>query len=180
MSEPATSAAHHAPLAADERMGEAYEHAFAVMPVPALLVNNVRVVAANEAAQRLLPAVSGSLAVLRDLLVTSARLGARNATIEAGAERYRITSTNVSATSSLRLCLLVSALPSEPPKLYDRWGLSLPESRVADKLVRGLKNREIASDLGLAIETVRKHVAHIFRKSGARTRAEFVALALRP
>jgi two-component system nitrate/nitrite response regulator NarL len=51
------------------------------------------------------------------------------------------------------------------------------EREVLVKLVQGLSNKEIGRDLGLAEVTVKLHLRTIFRKVGARSRAEAAVLA---
>lgn len=65
------------------------------------------------------------------------------------------------------------ATPSSPH------GLSAREVEVLHLLSQGLSNREIAAALVLSVRTVVHHVEHIYRKIGARNRAEAVAYALR-
>lgn len=45
-------------------------------------------------------------------------------------------------------------------------------------LVKGLTNAEIGCELGISVETVRKHVSSALEKTGARTRAGLVGRAL--
>ena len=45
--------------------------------------------------------------------------------------------------------------------------------------MHGLSNPDIALQLGISPETVKKHLNAIFAKLGAATRAEAVAIALR-
>lgn len=55
--------------------------------------------------------------------------------------------------------------------------LTRREREVLVKLVRGLSNKEIGRELGLAEATVKLHLRTIFRKIGARSRAEAAVLA---
>ena len=57
-----------------------------------------------------------------------------------------------------------------PPGLTDR------ESEVLFLVSRGISNKEIAQRLGLSDGTVKQHVHHIFRKTGARRRSDIVVL----
>ena len=59
------------------------------------------------------------------------------------------------------------------------WGHALTEREVEviRALARGLSNKEIGRELGLAEVTVKLHMSSIFRKTGARTRAEAAVLA---
>lgn len=56
-------------------------------------------------------------------------------------------------------------------------GLSARESEVLELVARGRDNHEIARALHLSVKTVQNHVSSLLTKTGARTRAELVALA---
>lgn len=56
-------------------------------------------------------------------------------------------------------------------------GLSARESEVLDLVARGRDNHEIARTLFLSVKTVQNHVSAMLAKTGARSRAELVALA---
>ena len=53
------------------------------------------------------------------------------------------------------------------------------ESEILNLLAAGLGNKEIAWQLGISDHTVKYHVASIFNKLGASTRAEAVAIGIR-
>jgi LuxR family transcriptional regulator, maltose regulon positive regulatory protein len=57
--------------------------------------------------------------------------------------------------------------------------LSPTEERVARLVVAGRSNPEVAEELGLSRKTVEWHLSRVYRKLGARSRAELAAL-LRP
>jgi DNA-binding NarL/FixJ family response regulator len=71
--------------------------------------------------------------------------------------------------------------PHDAPELLwplrDR-GLTARESEALALLVQGLRNREIASAMFVSVDTVKTHLANVFRKLEVRNRAEAVALAL--
>jgi DNA-binding NarL/FixJ family response regulator len=56
--------------------------------------------------------------------------------------------------------------------------LSERERRIALTVARGLRNREIAQELGISENTVKRHLQSIFTKTGARDRLDLTALAL--
>lgn len=78
---------------------------------------------------------------------------------------------------------VVFLVPTGKPVAIDsaalsrRFTLTPAQMKVMEHLCHGLTNREIARELGLSIETVRKHVATIFDKTGVNTRSAVVALA---
>ncbi|MBL8967438.1 MAG: helix-turn-helix transcriptional regulator [Spirochaetaceae bacterium] len=63
---------------------------------------------------------------------------------------------------------------SVPPDRQDlKWAtLSAREGQVADLLLKGLSNKELASRLDLSESTVKKHVNSLFQKLGVSSRAE--------
>jgi DNA-binding CsgD family transcriptional regulator len=61
----------------------------------------------------------------------------------------------------------------------ERCGLTVRELSVLRPLAAGAGNDEIAEGLGIDIRTVKFHVSNIYRKLGARHRAEAVAIAYR-
>jgi DNA-binding CsgD family transcriptional regulator len=56
-------------------------------------------------------------------------------------------------------------------------GLTVREIEILTLLARGLSNREIADRLTLSHRTIERHLENIYRKTGARNRAEATALA---
>ena len=57
-------------------------------------------------------------------------------------------------------------------------GLSPREREVLSLLARGLSSREISAQLVLTVRTVERHISNIYRKIGARNRAQATAFAL--
>jgi LuxR family maltose regulon positive regulatory protein len=55
--------------------------------------------------------------------------------------------------------------------------LSERELEVLRLLASGMSNRQIADDLVVALDTVKKHVSHIFSKLGASSRTQAAARA---
>jgi len=56
--------------------------------------------------------------------------------------------------------------------------LSEREKQIAYLVARGLKNKDIASDLNISENTVKRHMQSIFAKTGANDRLELAVLAL--
>lgn len=52
--------------------------------------------------------------------------------------------------------------------------LSQRESEIAEKLLQGKLNKEIAHELQISIHTVKKHVKNIYKKAGIRNRINFI------
>lgn len=73
-----------------------------------------------------------------------------------------------------RICFLVKM----PEATAAYASLSERELEVLKLLVEGLTNGEIAHELGISIETVRKHVSHALQKTETTTRAGLVGRAL--
>ncbi len=73
-------------------------------------------------------------------------------------------------------------MPLDPPTHLaaapPAWDLGPRESEVLGLLISGQRNREIAANLGISENTVKFHVAKIFRKLGVGSRAEATAFVL--
>lgn len=66
--------------------------------------------------------------------------------------------------------------PTAQPSAMHR--LSEREKQIAYLVSRGMKNREIANELTISENTVKRHLQSIFNKTGARDRLELAVLAL--
>ena len=71
---------------------------------------------------------------------------------------------------------------SEPAidRAWSSFGLTPRETEVLKLLVRGMADKAIAHELGIAAITARLHLHNAFRKLGARNRVDAVRIALRP
>ncbi len=58
-------------------------------------------------------------------------------------------------------------------------GLTHREVQVLQQLAVGLRNKEIAATLGVAVPTIERHLSNLYAKIGARGRADATAYALR-
>ena len=58
-------------------------------------------------------------------------------------------------------------------------GLTAREVQILRQVAAGSTNKEIASEFGLAVSTVERHLANLYSKIGARGRADAIAFALR-
>lgn len=58
---------------------------------------------------------------------------------------------------------------------FDGHGLTARERTVADLLAAGLRNKEIADRLGIALPTVKDHVHRVLAKTGFSSRAALAA-----
>lgn len=70
-----------------------------------------------------------------------------------------------------------SSLLPPPSTLFD--DLTKAERRVAELLVEGLTNKEIANLLELSLATVKNHVASIFRRTGIHSRTRLIVAVSR-
>jgi DNA-binding CsgD family transcriptional regulator len=68
----------------------------------------------------------------------------------------------------------VTALPEVSAQMREL--LTERELEVFGQLALGLTNAEIGSELGIALNTVKQHVRHVYEKLGARTRVEAVQI----
>lgn len=69
--------------------------------------------------------------------------------------------------------------PAETPSRLEssaqRWGLTPRQTEVLELVVAGKSNKEIASQLGTAINTAELHVTNLLRRSGTQSRAELIS-----
>jgi DNA-binding NarL/FixJ family response regulator len=70
---------------------------------------------------------------------------------------------------------MVSAQPTAPSSMER---LSERERQIAYMVARGMRNRDIAVDLNISENTVKRHLQSIFSKTGSRDRLELAVLAL--
>jgi len=70
-------------------------------------------------------------------------------------------------------------LKTRPKPALDAQRLTTREREVADLIVQGLSNREIASRMGIALHTVKSHVHKVLSKLAVNTRLEVAAFAQR-
>jgi DNA-binding CsgD family transcriptional regulator len=56
-----------------------------------------------------------------------------------------------------------------------RYGLSAREAQVAELVLQGYRNRDIATALGIAADTAKKHLSHIFGKVGVDSRVQLAS-----
>ena len=69
-------------------------------------------------------------------------------------------------------------LPAPPPPMAeDDAGLTGRETEILSLLARGFSNREMADQLVLSPRTIERHLENLYRKTGARNRAEATAYA---
>jgi two-component system, NarL family, response regulator LiaR len=73
---------------------------------------------------------------------------------------------------------LVEAI-AQPPGEAPREPLTAREREVLALVARGMSNKRIAVELGIAEKTVKTHVAHVLAKLGATDRTEAAVVALR-
>jgi DNA-binding NarL/FixJ family response regulator len=75
---------------------------------------------------------------------------------------------------------IITAMADEPqqqtPSNMNR--LSEREKQISYLVARGMKNRDIAAQLNISENTVKRHLQSIFSKTGARDRLELAVLAL--
>jgi DNA-binding NarL/FixJ family response regulator len=67
------------------------------------------------------------------------------------------------------------APPSQPPNI----SLTSREMQVLRGIAKGLTNKELASEMGVAVSSVEAHLRNAFRKLGVRTRGEAVSTAIK-
>src|SRR5437868_867826 len=113
------------------------------------------------------------------------RLGARGLVLKGDAPQKLFRAIRAVATGSLAFAddiaqQVVSSIADVGP-MQRRTGidrLSGRERRVAILVAEGKRNREIAAELGISENTVKRHLQSIFSKTGVRDRLELAVMAL--
>lgn len=112
-----------------------------------------------------------------DMSVDSVSVQAVSQRLSALGGRIAITATPGWGTE---IAIVIPLDPPHPsPGSVDAWELRPREHDVLRRLAAGRRNREIAADLAISENTVKFHVANIYRKLGVTSRSEATALYLR-
>jgi DNA-binding NarL/FixJ family response regulator len=64
--------------------------------------------------------------------------------------------------------------PTEWEQIVLNLKLSPRQGEVVARIVGGMNDREIAESLGMAVRTVREHLAHVFRRLEVRDRVQLI------
>lgn len=153
--------------------------AFLNDPQPALLYEHARLIFANDAARGLLASTSASGSFLESLEDSvSSGVMERGLLLRtcSGAYAPVLYPSRSCRGHPTLVCFLVKRSEASAAGYCE--GLSERELEVVTLLVKGLTNAEIADELGISIETVRKHISHSLEKTGSKTRAGLVGRAL--
>jgi len=126
------------------------------------------------------PAVSGRMVVTQGSLSTLQQPIDANHWIE-GAVRYLAFQSALGVRPYLILTSAFHRRQSSANELTlarisEQLGFSRRETELADLILRGSSAREIASQLKIALPTVKTHIRHILHKAGVKTRLQFVGL----
>jgi DNA-binding CsgD family transcriptional regulator len=84
----------------------------------------------------------------------------------------------VMLTSSQRR--METAGPAPFSQIADALGFSRRELELGEMILSGASAQDIANQLKISLPTVKTHISSILRKSGAKTRLEFVGLCRNP
>lgn len=163
------------PALRTERL-ESLAAAFLADPTPGLIFEYGRLVLANDAARKLLgiAAANEFLARLqtsldRGSLEPGLRLQTKSGVFAPALQPARTRGGNPTV-----ICFLIRQRRVDPA--FE--SLSARERSVVTLLVKGLTNAEIAGELGISVETARKHVSNALEKTETKTRAGLVGRAL--
>jgi len=69
----------------------------------------------------------------------------------------------------------VREIGTDIPAFKDRFGLSRRETQVVELVLRGHRNSHIASTLGIAPATIKKHLSSVFDKVGVTSRSQLAS-----
>ena len=112
------------------------------------------------------------------------RLGARGLVLKADDPQKLFTAIRAVAEGELAFSseiahTVIDAMVSDHPAVPSSMArLSERERQIAYMVARGMRNRDIAVDLTISENTVKRHLQSIFSKTGSRDRLELAVLAL--
>jgi DNA-binding CsgD family transcriptional regulator len=66
--------------------------------------------------------------------------------------------------------------PAGRPRPGDQWSLTEREREVAGLVAAGMTNRQVAERLHVTVDTVKKHIANVLRKTGCTSRTRLAVL----
>src|SRR3984885_3293492 len=112
------------------------------------------------------------------------RLGARGLVLKADNPQKLFAAIRAVAEGELAFSdeiahIIMDAMVSgQPPVPSSMTRLSERERQISYMVARGMRNRDIATDLAISENTVKRHLQSIFSKTGSRDRLELAVLAL--
>ena len=158
-----------------------------LLPVAAIVLDDqARFVTSNVQARQLFGGIAIPVRVLECASrVISAEESSEAPVIELSERRKaRLVAADVSPSAeSAGAHVIFVALENQPagsvnPRmLITRLQLTPMQAEVVSRVALGLSNREVGRQLGLSTETVRKHLAAAYARTGVNNRASMVALA---
>ncbi len=112
------------------------------------------------------------------------RLGARGLVLKADNPQKLFAAIRAVAEGELAFSdeiahIILDAMVSDQPAAPSSMArLSERERQISYMVARGMRNRDIAADLSISENTVKRHLQSIFSKTGSRDRLELAVLAL--
>jgi len=113
------------------------------------------------------------------------RLGARGLVLKTDGPERLFSAIRIVATGELAFTddvaqgvLQAMSAEAQPERAPDLHRLSEREKQIAALVARGMKNKDIAAQLSISENTVKRHLQSIFSKTGARDRLELAVIAL--
>jgi DNA-binding NarL/FixJ family response regulator len=113
------------------------------------------------------------------------RLGARGLVLKGDAPETLFSAIRTVADGELAFSddvaqgvLIAMSADTQPERAINLHRLSEREKQIAALVARGMKNKDIALQLTISENTVKRHLQSIFSKTGARDRLELAVIAL--
>jgi DNA-binding NarL/FixJ family response regulator len=113
------------------------------------------------------------------------RLGARGLVLKGDAPETLFSAIRTVADGELAFSddvaqgvLMAMSADTQPERAINLHRLSEREKQIAALVARGMKNKDIALQLTISENTVKRHLQSIFSKTGARDRLELAVIAL--
>jgi len=112
------------------------------------------------------------------------RLGARGLVLKADSPEKlfaairAVSEGELAFSDEIARCVLEAMVSNQPVVPSSMQRLSERERQISYMVARGMRNRDIAADLSISENTVKRHLQSIFSKTGSRDRLELAVLAL--
>jgi DNA-binding CsgD family transcriptional regulator len=159
------------------------------LTIAVLVFRDDRIVYRNPAAVGLVDRLRQAYHIELEVMLRDHLAAFRDASARSGASRSQPTITLITADNGEPLYVHMIPVGNEqhdvavvvrrPGTEFDafraRYRLSPRESQIAELVLHGYRNCEIASALGITLGTTKKHLTHVFDKVGVDTRNQLLA-----
>jgi len=148
--------------------------------VPVLVFADRQIVYKNQAADRLFTRLRARYGVEPSVILRDQLAGCDAVPVIGGSPVIALLTTgrgeplhvHIVPLGDGRRAVTVRELGTDLDAFRRRYGLSAREAQVAELVLQGFRNRDIAAALGISSATAKKHLSRIFEKVGVESRVQ--------